>query len=79
MNLPSELEHPSELSMLRYKTLTWDDDDSLRDVISRLPKYSKIPNVLDCPIMELKLALLDNVAAPTEKERTLLRQVTNPS
>jgi hypothetical protein len=73
-NFPSELEHPSKLHVLHYKTFSWADDDSLREVVSGLPKYSKIPEILDCPMMELKLTLLDDVAAPTPEERALLRQ-----
>jgi hypothetical protein len=73
-NFPSELQHPSELDMLRYKTFSWAHNDSLKEAINRLPEYSKIPEILDCALMVLKLTLLDDVAAPTPEERALLRQ-----
>jgi hypothetical protein len=72
--MQGRLPHPSELDVLRYKTFSWAHNDSLKEAINRLPEYSKIPEILDCALMVLKLTLLDDVAAPTPEERALLRQ-----
>jgi len=77
-NFLSQFADLSKDDMFRYKTFSWAPDDSLRDAISLLPKYSGIPEILDCPLMELRLTLLDDVAATTQHERALLRQVRSP-
>lgn len=45
---------------------------SLREAIDRLPEYTTIPGLLECPLMEVKLTLLDDVAAPTPEERAAI-------
>lgn len=61
-----------------YKTFSWDSGDQLRDVIELLPKYTGIHEILDSPTTELKLTLLDNIAAPTPEEWASLRQESTP-
>lgn len=73
-NLPSKLEHPSKLSALRYRTFSWAPNKSLREIIGDLSKHTKIPEVLACVLMELKLTFLDDIAAPTPQERAELRR-----
>lgn len=65
---------PSKLDAFRYKTFSWPPDDSLRETIGRLPEYTEIPEVLDCVLMEFKMTLLDDVAAPTPQELVELRR-----
>lgn len=62
----------------QYKTFSWNSSDQLRDVIGLLPKYTGIHEILDCPMMELKLTLLDDVAAPTPEEWAVLRKEISP-
>jgi hypothetical protein len=78
-NFPSQFEHPSKSDVFRYRTFSWPPDDSLRDVIGRLPEYTEISEVLDCVLMELKLTLLDDVAAPTQQELAELRRRSEPT
>jgi hypothetical protein len=47
-------------------------DISLREAIGRLPEYTSTPTLLDCPVMQAKLILLDDVAAPTPEERATI-------
>lgn len=47
-------------------------ESSLREAIDRLPKYTRIPGLLECPLMQVKLTLLDDVAAPTPDERAAI-------
>ena len=77
-NFPSKFEHPSELSALRYRTFSWAPNESLREIIGDLPKHTEIPEILQCVLMELKLTLLDDVAAPTPQERAELHQGSDP-
>ena len=77
-NFPSKLDHPSELSALRYRTFSWAPNRSLREIIDDLPKHTEIPEVLECVLMELRLTLLDDIAAPTPQERAELHQGSNP-
>jgi len=68
-NFPSKFEHHSKNGIFRYRTFSWAPDLSLREVIDSLPKYTKIPEVLDCVLFELKMTLLEDIAAPTPQER----------
>ena len=76
-NFSSKLEHPSELSALRYRTFAWAPNKSLREIIGDLPKHTKIPEVLGCVMMELKLTLLDDIAAPTLQQHAELHRGSN--
>ena len=77
-NFPSRLDHPSELSALRHRTFSRAPNRSLREIIGDLLKHTKIPEVLACVLMELKLTFLDDIAAPTPQERAELHQGSNP-
>ena len=77
-NFPSKLDHPNELSALRYRTFSWAPNESLRDMIGDLLEHTGIPEVLNCVLMELKLTLLDDIAAPTPQERAEVHQGSNP-
>jgi len=68
-NFPSQFEHPDKNDAFRYKTFPWAPGLSLREVIDLLPKYTKILEVLNCVLMELKMTLLDDVAALLPQER----------
>jgi hypothetical protein len=79
-NFPSQFEHHIENGIFRYRTFSWARDLSLREIVGLLPEYTNIPEVLDCVLMELKMTLLDDIAAPTPQERAeLLRRGSNPT
>jgi hypothetical protein len=78
-NFPSQFEHHIKNDSFRYKTFSWAPDRSLREVIGDLPRYTEIPQILDCVLMELKLTLLNDVAAPSLQERAELRRRSNPT
>jgi hypothetical protein len=79
-NFPSQFEHHIENDIFRYRTFSWARNLSLREVVGLLPEYTKIPEVLDCVLMELKMTLLDDIAAPTPQEcAELMRRGSNPT
>lgn len=79
-NFLSQFEHHIKHDIFRYRTFSWARDLSLREIVGLLPEYTNIPEVLDCVLMELKMTLLDDIAAPTPQERAeLLRRGSNPT
>ena len=79
-NFPSKFEHHIADDIFRYRTFSGARDLSLREVVGLLPDYTKIPEVLDCVLMELEMTLLDDIAAPTLQERAeLLRRGITPT
>lgn len=63
-----QLNLPVLFGLPGYAPFHYGSEISLREAIALLPQYTGIKRILDCPVFEARIVLLDDVATPTPEQ-----------